>query len=377
MSDTSPAGKQPEAEATAAEPKNRGRPPLQRAGPESLESPTNERPQRKRGPRISKTAEESPAEPEVELKRKGGKRISGVGETSGHASQAKPPERQRHSVATEAVGRNRGSGAKRRRTSKPDGPPDAGPVEEDDDMENSQVAPPAKYRHLASRTRQVPRSTISAKWMPLDEASMSAVAAFASNMQRPVLVRLQGREQRHQQAHNALRAFTSLMNRKLRKGIPFPPPSTKAVPARNAKSHAIETSMSHVEEFDFEQTINSIQSQEAILNPLLHSILLLKSEKDREEGALERDYETLRTLEANARAEARGWKERGKRAHALVPEAGGVGEAPKETSEVKLEVLTSGDRPAAGIFKVSIIIPGPGPGPGLATLAPSPFPSCE
>jgi hypothetical protein len=111
-----------------------------------------------------------------------------------------------------------------------------------------------------------------------------------------------------------------------------------------------------MDEFDFERTVNSIQALEATLNPLLHSVSLLKSERDREEGALEKDYEALRTLEANARAEVRGWKERGRRAHALAPGVGRVNDVPKGAAEAKLEVLKSGRRPAAGIFKVGIML---------------------
>jgi len=111
-----------------------------------------------------------------------------------------------------------------------------------------------------------------------------------------------------------------------------------------------------MDEFDFERTVNSIQALEATLNPLLHSVSLLKSERDREEGALEKDYEALRTLEANARAEVRGWKERGRRAHALAPGVGRVNDVTKGAAEAKLEVLKSGRRPAAGIFKVGIML---------------------
>lgn len=340
-----------EAAAVAVQPNKGARRLFQDPPPEDQETVANERQKKKRG----RPAEESPTELEVQPKRKGRRRTSNEGNTSKSTSQAKSPKRQRPLQPTDAAGNKRGSGPKARRSTRASDRLDVGPVDEDD-MENSQAVPPAKYRHIESRTRQIPRSTISAKWTPLDEASVSAVAALVSDTYRPILLRLQGREQRHQQAQNILRAFASRVHAKLRKGIPFPPPSTRTAPAKNAKSDAPETSTSHVEEFDFERTVNSIQSLEATLNPLLHSVSLLKSEKDREEEALENDYETLRTLEANARAEIRGWRERAKRAHTLASEAGRVAEARNETGEARLEVLKSGRRPSAGIFKVGIML---------------------
>lgn len=331
---------------TTAEPRKRGRRPAQVSASGIQEEPQKKKPPgKKRGGRPSAAASGgTPAEPEVGPKRRGRKRTSDAGEASGWAPRAKP--------ATEAAEETGASGSKvRRRRSRPDATPAAVDLEDEDDMENSQVVPPAKYRQLTSRTRQIPRATISAKWTPLHETSVGAVTALISDSYRPVLLRLQGRELRHQQANNALRAFSSRLHSKLRKGIPFPPPSTKAA-ARNTKSDTLEADASHVDEFDFERTVNAIQSLESTLNPLLHSVSLLESERDREERALEKDYETLRTLETNARAEVRGWKERGRRAHALAPAIGRGDAAPRGAAEARLEISKSGRKPSAGIFTV-------------------------
>jgi hypothetical protein len=56
------------------------------------------------------------------------------------------------------------------------------------------------------------------------------------------------------------------------------------------------------------------------LDPGLHAVELLRREKRRVEGELERDYETLRNLEAGARGQARQQRELLKKAHVLAPE---------------------------------------------------------
>ncbi|KAK3344154.1 CENP-Q, a CENPA-CAD centromere complex subunit-domain-containing protein [Lasiosphaeria hispida] len=216
---------------------------------------------------------------------------------------------------------------RRSNMSEPSGPADPAP------------APAPKYRHLASRTRQIPRATISAKWTTLDDASAAAVDAIVTDAARPVLFRLRDRDARHQQAQKILRLFASRLQSKLRRGMPFPPPT-----AGVAKQGAV--GPSHELELDFERTVDAIQGLEKTLDPLLHSVALLEAEQEREEAALEREYKLLKTLEANARAEARGWRERGKRDHVLAPERRVVEEGREE--EVLGTVRTEG--PGAGVF---------------------------
>jgi peptidoglycan hydrolase CwlO-like protein len=111
----------------------------------------------------------------------------------------------------------------------------------------------------------------------------------------------------------------------------------------------------HVEELDFERIVDSIESLETMLNPLLHSVALLEKEKAKEETALEREYETLRTLESNARAEARNWRERMKKAHSLAPK-------PSDTDTRKFAARDAGELvlskqknlPLPGLFTVSL-----------------------
>jgi hypothetical protein len=113
---------------------------------------------------------------------------------------------------------------------------------------------------------------------------------------------------------------------------------------------------SHELELDFEKTVDAIAGLEKALDPLLHSVALLRGEKEREERALEREYEVLRRLEGNARAQVRGWREgpggRG-REHVLVGEiGGGVREGERERGLG--EVVVRGEGGGEPVFKVRI-----------------------
>ncbi|KAL2024283.1 hypothetical protein VTK56DRAFT_8765 [Thermocarpiscus australiensis] len=223
-----------------------------------------------------------------------------------------------------------------------------------------------RYRHLASRTRQIPRATIAAKWQPLDGPSIAAVDAILADATRPVLHRLRDRDQRHAQARTILRTFAARLRAKLVKGIPFPPPTDGASTTTTAttvkgkgrgkgrKAQAKVGSSSHEAELDFERTVDAIRGLERALDPLLHSVALLEREKEREEAALEREYKVLRTLEANARAQAREWRERGKRDHVLaLPLAGGSGSREDGGGEERGLEVVKGEREGGvdGVFK--------------------------
>ncbi|KAK4152770.1 hypothetical protein C8A00DRAFT_15975, partial [Chaetomidium leptoderma] len=154
----------------------------------------------------------------------------------------------------------------------------------------------AKYRHLTTRTRQIPRATIKAKWTPLDTPSITAVSALIADASRPVLHRLRDRDQRHAQAQSILRTFAASLHAKLVKGMPFPPPS---VPAAASSRGGGGGGGGHGAELDLERTVDAIGGLERVLDPLVHSLVLLRGEKEREERALEREYAVLRRLEGN------------------------------------------------------------------------------
>ncbi|KAK3304625.1 CENP-Q, a CENPA-CAD centromere complex subunit-domain-containing protein [Chaetomium strumarium] len=206
------------------------------------------------------------------------------------------------------------------------------------------AGPPTKYRHLAARTRQVPHSTISSKWAPLDTPAITAIESILTDATRPVLHRLRDRDQRHAQAQTILRMFTSRLRSKLVKGMPFPPPaSTTSSKGKKGGEGG------HAAELDFERTVDGIGRLEKALDPLLHSVVLLRGEKEREERALEREYKLLRRLEANARAQVRGWKEGRGREHVLVAGVRGHEEGEAEWRGLEIVKGVSGGR--SGVFK--------------------------
>ncbi|KAK1826310.1 CENP-Q, a CENPA-CAD centromere complex subunit-domain-containing protein [Podospora conica] len=316
-------------------------------------SPSNPGPEKRRrgpsqgaGPSRPSLAEVSASEVQNKSsesrKGKQGKKAAISGQEAAAAATSKPAKANRipgKGAARPYTGGpeegRRASGAKasepqRRRRSDPanDSPADA------------PSAPVPKYRHLTSRTRQIPRATITAKWSPLDDGAVSVVDGIISNSTLPVLSRFRDRQQRHQQAQTIMRTFAKRLHSKLRKGMPFPPPSSTARGAGGAAGHELE--------LDFEKTVDAIQTLEKTLDPLLHSVALLESEREREEAALEKEYEELQALESNARAEARGWRESRKRDHVLAP-------GPREARDGQAVLLsppieTVGAPPAGGVF---------------------------
>ena len=196
---------------------------------------------------------------------------------------------------------------------------------------------------MKSQTRQVSRKTIEAKWAPLNPPAIAAIASLLSDAQRPVLLRLQDTRNRREHASAALSVITRRLRSKLVKGMPFPPPTATTTSANRT---AVE------DDFDFERTVDGIQALENALNPLLHSVALLESEKAKEQAALEKDYAALNTLVANARAEVRGWRERRKREHPLAPAAKKVGEA-DAADEQPLELVKSQGAGSGSVFQVS------------------------
>ncbi|RYP53197.1 hypothetical protein DL768_001790 [Monosporascus sp. mg162] len=173
------------------------------------------------------------------------------------------------------------------------------------------------YRHLATATRRVPRAVIESKWAPLDAASISSVTELLAAASRPVLLRLNN-PTKHAHAAAALGAVANRLRSKLARGLPFPPPPPAHALSGNGGGGGASRG-GREDELEYERTVSAIQGFEAALDPLLHSVELLRREKERAERELDREYRVLVTLGTNARAQARERRERMRRLHVLVP----------------------------------------------------------
>ncbi|KAL1864743.1 hypothetical protein Daus18300_007545 [Diaporthe australafricana] len=260
-------------------------------GSESIEEPSH--PKRRGRPRKSDT---SPPEPEP----------ARPSRSRGRSRRLSPEPADEHEQQKEQAP------AKNKRKQQPPRQMESVVEEEEEGGASSELdeeEPP--FRFLRESTKNIPRSVISEKWNALDGPSISAVGTFLADAQRPVLLRLQDTNRRREHASAALLGVSRRLHTKLVKGLPFPAPT--AGPVRRAASGSYE------DEFDFERTMNAVQSLENTLNPLLHSVSLLEREIKKEEDALAKDYDSLHKLEANARSEAKGWREKAKREHVLAP----------------------------------------------------------
>lgn len=231
--------------------------------------------------------------------------------------------------------------AKRKRKAEEPRPSEAEAEEAGSESGDEQELP---FRHLQETVRAIPRSTI-AKWNSLDPPSVHAINAFLNDAQRPVLFRLQDTNRRREYASAALSHISRRVRTKLVKGLPFPPPTGGISARANAGSHE--------DEFNFERTVDAVQTLENTLNPLLHAVGLLETEIEREENALAKEYDTLHKLETNARAKAQEWKGRAKREHVLARgmKSRGDGEEQDARAREKLVPLVDSEV-AGGLFKV-------------------------
>lgn len=305
----------------AAQPKRRGRPRTSVQEPEEAAEATQVAP-RQSGPRKNglRPRVEVTGEGQTEKLPKGGKKprlsMSAMPyDEPRHRAKPKPHPSKRPSTAS-VIGQNKSAKPSKqsnqkntsRRQSVADGSVE-GPEEELSDSHKATL----KYRQLESRPYHVSRTVISDKWTPLDDSSIKAVSAILADTTRFVLsqYQLQGAQERYHQTHEVLNKLSSRILLKLRNGLPFPPPTHKPTGRRSEGT-------SHTDELNIESTVDTIEASQRTLNPLLDSIKLLEAEKRKEEAALKDDYRNLTALEANAKSEARSWKENQRKKHALV-----------------------------------------------------------
>ncbi|PHH83826.1 hypothetical protein CDD82_16 [Ophiocordyceps australis] len=182
-------------------------------------------------------------------------------------------------------------------------------------------SPPRPFPHLAPRIHRLRHSTIEAKWSPLTTPSLDAVSSMLHLAHRPILQRISNTHQRSHLALAALRLVTHRISRKISRGLPFPPASmpASAVPnpqAQTASRH--DSDGGRRAELNLETVLDAEAALEAQLQPAAHAVEALRREKEHMQIQLEKDYQALQTLEADARAHARGQRDLLTKAHPLV-----------------------------------------------------------
>lgn len=209
--------------------------------------------------------------------------------------------------------------------------------------------PPKRYLHVAPHVRGVKQATIDAKWTPLAAPSIAVASEILELAHRPIIQRMSGTTRRRQHASAALSVAYRRITRKLQRGLPFPPagmPSSSSVGTgtgtRGGGDGGRET------ELDFESVLDGRRALERQLDPALHAVELLRREKAVMVRELEKDYMTLRNLEAGARTQAREQREKLKRSHVLAPEATGR----PRLEDVEMVFDDNDDGGGDGLFKV-------------------------
>ncbi|KAJ9138635.1 hypothetical protein NKR23_g8385 [Pleurostoma richardsiae] len=318
--------------ATSLEKTRRGRSSL---GKGATEGPAQAK---KRG-RPSKSNDPQPATTDeaAEPRHRGRPRVSDI--TAPIEDQHPEPQGNRRRGRRSSAGDNavqvaEGTKTRKRRQSQPES--------DEEDVEES-LAHTVLPGRLIGTTHRISLSTVTSKWNPLDGPSIDVIVDILADAQRTVLLQFRDSEPRREQAANALGAVARRLRAKLSKGQPFPPPTSVVSARRSAAA-------SHENDFHFERTVDASQALENALDPLLHSIALLEREKAKEEAALEQDYAALRTLDTNARAEARSWREQSRKSHVLAPEMKAKDE-PGSSDHGRLELVKSNHDGISNAFK--------------------------
>ena len=222
--------------------------------------------------------------------------------------------------------------------------PDADAEIEQDEGDDSRET---KFYKLKERVRNVPRAEVEAKWQPLDEVSIDLVNNILIDSFNPALNHLQVRPQRHQQAICVLDETTEKIAHRLRRRQPFPKPLSKLGTLSGTRSGT-----GHESELDYERLLKAIGAMNRQLATVLDSERLLTSTLKKEEAELEDEYRRRRELESNAKAEARSWKERSKKAHALAPSPRNPDGHVNSVLRSRLELQPSGPSLTGNLFKV-------------------------
>ncbi|KAI8718534.1 hypothetical protein NCS52_00632500 [Fusarium sp. LHS14.1] len=315
-----PAEEEPEEEQTVRQsPRNS----LRDLGPESVHNKGAEgtKSKKKKG-RAPDTREEEEENQQDEAQPKKRGRRKGSRPSTENAEAAKEQEQQNNT-------------SKRRRTSK----------EAASSSDEELPSPPKPYPHIAPYTRTIKSSTIAAKWTPLTGASLPAASSILTLAHQPILQRTSSTRNRRTHASAALHLVSRRIERKLARGLPFPPASSSGG-ARMGRRRGADADGGRALELDFEAVLDGKTALERQLVPAKHAVELLRAEKARMEQELEDDYEKLRKLEADARAQTRERKDLYRKAHVLAPTSQPLPKDPDNT-------ITTDDRDSSSNLKVS------------------------
>ncbi|KAM0345435.1 hypothetical protein ACHAPU_006598 [Fusarium lateritium] len=308
------------------QPRKKGRKPAQQPEPEETEpAPPKRRPRKIQEPQDEEVPRRSPRKSLNDH----GEDISNKGRKGGDSGKKDRVSRgnaedQQNNETTKRRGRPKGgrpsaenadeqqpeeqeqdTNTKKKRRNKNDAPSDS---------DESLPSPEKPYLHIAPFKRTIRSSTIAAKWTPLSGSSLPAATSILTLAHQPILSRTSTTRNRRTHASAALHLVSRRIERKLARGLPFPAASSTTTTRRRADADG-----GRAMELDFEAVLDGKTALERQLVPGMHAVELLKAERDRMEKELDKDYEELEKLEANARAQARERKDLFRKAHVLAP----------------------------------------------------------
>ncbi|CCT71899.1 related to cylicin II [Fusarium fujikuroi] len=316
------------------QPRKKGRKAAQQPEPEAEQAPA---PRKRQRHEIKESGPEPVSEQEAQPRRSPRNSLRDLGEDANNkGSKAERSKKKKDRVSQENAEDEQLEDAPKKRGRPKGGRPSAETADEpqeepqetnkkkrrgkekDDapsDSDESLASPPKPYIHIASFKRTIRSSKVAADWTGLSGASLPTTKSILKLAQQPILQRMAPTNNRRTHASAALHLVYRRMERKLARGLPFPPgnPSSKTTKRR------LDADGGRALELDFEAVLDGKAALERQLVPGMHAVELLKAEKERMERELERDYEKLRNLEANARAQTRERKDLFRKAHVLAP----------------------------------------------------------
>lgn len=178
------------------------------------------------------------------------------------------------------------------------------------------------FQRLKVVHRRVPKDHIKNKWNPLDSIAIDRISDLLHDVERSVVMRVHD-DRKRSQASSAVQLVSRKLQRKLTKGLPFPPA----------------TRVRREDDFDFEKILESNRILETQLTPMIHSIELLQAEIAKEEALLESESSDLGQLEANAKNQAAESRRAAKKTHYLaLPD---ISALKKESNALSLSLVTT------------------------------------